>query len=60
MFATVNKAPLMPWQAKDIIPVLTQIWREPPDVVNGKLASNLDRLLEPSRRVDGEVCRAEG
>ncbi|MCL4670373.1 Qat anti-phage system TatD family nuclease QatD [Burkholderia pseudomallei] len=45
-FATVNKVPLMPWQAKDVVPVLTQVWREPADAVNAKLASNLHRLLE--------------
>lgn len=44
-FATVNKAPLMPWQGEDIVPVLSQIWREPTNVVNAKLASNLARLL---------------
>ncbi|NOV23411.1 hydrolase TatD [Cupriavidus necator] len=48
-FATVNKAPLMPWQAEDIVPVLTHVWREPTDVVNAKLASNLARLLRQIR-----------
>lgn len=45
-FATVNKIPLMPWQGGDIVPVLSQIWRESTDVINAKLALSLARLLE--------------
>lgn len=44
-FATVNKIPLMPWQGGDIVPVLSQFWREPADVINAKLALSLARLL---------------
>ncbi|KAA8769433.1 Qat anti-phage system TatD family nuclease QatD [Burkholderia pseudomallei] len=59
-FATVNKAPLMPWQAEDIVPILTQVWREPADVVNAKLASNLARLLGSSRTLENVGGRGEG
>jgi len=44
-FATVNKAPLMPWQAKDIVGLLAETWRESEDGIHAKLASNLKRLL---------------
>ena len=44
-FAVLGGAPLMPWQAQDILPLLVQAWGMPIAMAGAQLTSNLKRLL---------------
>lgn len=44
-FTAHNGTPLMPWQALDILPLLSEAWRMPVEMANAQLVSNLTRLL---------------
>ncbi|WP_394805671.1 Qat anti-phage system TatD family nuclease QatD [Ralstonia mannitolilytica] len=44
-FATVNNAPLMPWEALNIAPVLSEAWGTHVGNTVQKLEQNLERLL---------------
>lgn len=47
-FTTSRGQPLKPWDAWTIGPVLTEVWRQPLDVVESQLRTNLRNLLAQS------------